>query len=1106
MKIQINKRNHPYPLLLILLILSSLLGSAAKSPATSISHSNIVDMQLIKPETGWVIVADELFWTEDNGMQWNNISPGNGSVRAAYFINESSGFAITRTEKVNGVVDYSLHSTTDQGQTWQSKGIASYPSNKPLAASQTIHLFFLNDQTGWVVFKQQSSSNFNVGALFGTKDAGNTWEELSIPIGEKVLFLTAEIGYTVGGLNEDHIYRTEDGGLTWELEDPSPTDNAKLAMPSFSSAGIGLSIIFEDSTSIQIAETNNGGRSWTNAATANIENTGLDSFPTISFTDQTMIFTPSERITYEPISSAFNSSPIAIQGILTQLDGTSPDFLWGVTTDSYCPDPDNFNSCKQFQELVYSVDEGITWRVISTPVVQENLTIINEFESQPQAVPVIDYPRTNYLTGQGFDICEIPSEQALSKWKFNGPYAAVNLYIGGVSRACANVNLNTDGDLFLQALSIQGWKFIPTWVGHQAYCTNFTYKMSSNVSSAYLQGRGNADDAARIAMKLGLAAEDQSGTVIYYDLEGFDSTDTGCLNAARAFINGWVSRLHEHGIMAGVYGSSCASGLSNFATISNPPDVLWPAAWYPLGTTYTSDASTFGLPCLSNTLWDDHERIRQYAGGHYEYWGGTALQIDSNVIDGVVADISNFVGVPSPKLQNTSFETSSLAPWKINLNENACNWSIPNTLNARTGEYVLSISKTAAQTNCTGVSQSISLIPSAGETYRFAVWARSTSPSSPRSVSLKISATGGTTESTMRNFYNIDDTWRCLEVAHTIKNNNQNQVRTEVLLRNTDGVDVMIDDAQISLNTASLCPTIPLPTNFEASKLLSFDRVVLSWDTVPNASVYNIYRSKSVDGVKTLVGKSTTNDYIDSDGNPSDGYVYWVRGCVAGKCSPYSNYDTGSFSPVRLDFSDDFETGDFVRWPSVVNGTKIYTCDNNPITGSVSACASVTSSTSAFISQQLIVDTNKLIVAFDLDPNDAVLGNRTYTILLAPSNSGIAFQLNLKYESPNYVAWLDWSSGGTLQSSRKIAIPNRPAHYQISWNSSGVDARSLSMFQQISLSVNNVEKILVPRIDNSGIFANGIYFGLLPNSTITTGTDGYIIFDNFSFTGPQYLR
>jgi hypothetical protein len=139
-----------------------------------------------------------------------------------------------------------------------------------------------------------------------------------------------------------------------------------------------------------------------------------------------------------------------------------------------------------------------------------------------------------------------------------------------------------------------------------------------------------------VAVNLGLAEPDGSGTIIYYDLEAYDTSNTNCRNAANSFISGWVAQMRTRGNLGGVYGASCASAVTDWASIANVPDAIWIANWYGNAGTvsYRQNASVWNAACLSNSLWDDHERLRQYAGDHTETWGGITLGIDSNVIDG----------------------------------------------------------------------------------------------------------------------------------------------------------------------------------------------------------------------------------------------------------------------------------------------------------------------------------------------------------------------------------------------------------------------------------------------------------------------------------------
>jgi hypothetical protein len=210
----------------------------------------------------------------------------------------------------------------------------------------------------------------------------------------------------------------------------------------------------------------------------------------------------------------------------------------------------------------------------------------------------------------------------------------MNLYIGGANRACDNVRL-TPG--YVESLAEQGWTFIPTWVGPQAAGWGYQgVKMSYDPAVAYEQGEAEAEVAVSAATDLGLAASGE-GTVAYYDLEAYDTGNAPCRQAANSFIQGWSERLQALGMVAGAYGAGCASAPSDWAALPSPPDALWAAHW--IYDFYAPEATVWDVACLSNALWPNHRRLRQYTGGHDEVWGGTNLTIDCDVLDGIVADV-----------------------------------------------------------------------------------------------------------------------------------------------------------------------------------------------------------------------------------------------------------------------------------------------------------------------------------------------------------------------------------------------------------------------------------------------------------------------------------
>jgi hypothetical protein len=250
----------------------------------------------------------------------------------------------------------------------------------------------------------------------------------------------------------------------------------------------------------------------------------------------------------------------------------------------------------------------------------------------------------------------------MQTWSEHSPYQSVNLYIGGANRTCSNHVLISS---YLFQLNQQGWKFFPTWVGPQAPCTNFLSRISSDVTTAYQQGANQADLAVERLAELGLTGPAKTGSVVYYDMENY-GTDNACRAAVNAFMNGWVAQIHTRGNLAGVYGSTlCNTGLSDFQFITNVPDVIWPARWYHNTGEgyYDPNANVWNLgSCLPNTAWSNHQRIRQYEGDHDETWGNLTLDIDSDVLEGVVAipydypHVSSIVRVDSNPTSKTNVD------------------------------------------------------------------------------------------------------------------------------------------------------------------------------------------------------------------------------------------------------------------------------------------------------------------------------------------------------------------------------------------------------------------------------------------------------------------
>ncbi|MGI8434932.1 MAG: glycoside hydrolase domain-containing protein [Nocardioidaceae bacterium] len=237
--------------------------------------------------------------------------------------------------------------------------------------------------------------------------------------------------------------------------------------------------------------------------------------------------------------------------------------------------------------------------------------------------------------GPGFDACTAPSPDAMNAWYASSPYRSVGVYIGGVSRGCAQPNLTS---AWVTAQVAQGWHVIPTYVGAQAPCTGFYNRMSYDPATARARGRAEAGDAVVQATALGIAAP----STIYADIEGYDSRNSACVAAVLSYVSGWTRGLHAQGYVAGVY-SSAGSGIRDLANAAsssyNRPDDIWFAWW-----NYAPDVS--GGSYFPLSVWSEHQRVHQYAGDASFTYGGYTIAIDRNTLD-VSSSVAPPVGCPA---------------------------------------------------------------------------------------------------------------------------------------------------------------------------------------------------------------------------------------------------------------------------------------------------------------------------------------------------------------------------------------------------------------------------------------------------------------------------
>ncbi|UDY24442.1 DUF1906 domain-containing protein [Nocardioides sp. Kera G14] len=222
------------------------------------------------------------------------------------------------------------------------------------------------------------------------------------------------------------------------------------------------------------------------------------------------------------------------------------------------------------------------------------------------------------------DTATTPALSKVQAWQRSSPYKAIAVYIPEQARFDVRYDkVQTELDAsWVHAVRAGGWQVLPIYVGLQAPCSTFSKKMSPDPGTARSQGIQMAADAAASVYRLGLPV----GAPIAFDLEAYPTSNARCTAAVQAMLGGWTQRLHQLGRNSSVYGSVSSTirdvlAASQVATYPKP-DSIWVARWDGQPTTNTTEFAGG---------WAGR-RMRQFAGGGNETYGGVTLNIDESAV------------------------------------------------------------------------------------------------------------------------------------------------------------------------------------------------------------------------------------------------------------------------------------------------------------------------------------------------------------------------------------------------------------------------------------------------------------------------------------------
>ncbi len=116
----------------------------------------------------------------------------------------------------------------------------------------------------------------------------------------------------------------------------------------------------------------------------------------------------------------------------------------------------------------------------------------------------------------------------------------------------------------------------------------------------------------------------------------------------------------------------------------------------------------------------------------------------------------------------------------------------------------------------------------------------------------------------------------------------------------------------------------PAPTGVRATEDQLPERVRVTWDAVPEAAGYEVYRAGQADGEYQFVGHSSSPSFDDMSVTPGTRYWYRVRSCSRSGCSEFSDETSGRAAVAALDApvgvsasEGDYEDEIRVSWQAV---------------------------------------------------------------------------------------------------------------------------------------------------------------------------------------------